>query len=206
MKTVQPITRRHLLQQMTTIVLGTCAIPAISAAQEYKKRKIEIPNASTIYIAPNEGKRGQIGNMDIVFKLNKQQTNGYAGIWESVIQPGELGAPPHYHSTYDEICQVKEGSVFIMTGDVVTEVKAGGWHLRPKGTVHTFWNSGNIPAKTIDICIPGGHEDYMQELAILFENNRRPKQEDFKHLSEKHDIHYRFDILESIVKKYKVNL
>ncbi len=117
-----------------------------------------------------------------------------------------VGGTTTYHKTFDEICRVLEGSVFILTGDEVTEVKAGGWHLRPKGVVHTFWNSGATPAKTIDLCVPGGHEVYMQELASLFENSNHPKPEDFKRLEQKHDIHYRFDLLQEVMQKYKVKL
>ncbi|MBS1511931.1 MAG: cupin domain-containing protein [Bacteroidetes bacterium] len=204
MNTSLHLNRRRLLQQMTAITLGSIIAPSTTFARQYND--LVTDNTDPIYIPPGEGKKGTVGEMEIVFKLNKQQTNTHLGVWESVIQPGELGAPPHFHSTYDEICRVKEGSIFIMTGDTVTEVKAGGWHLRPKGVVHTFWNSGATSATTIDMCIPGGHEDYMQELAALFENNNRPKPEDMKKLSEKHDIHYRYDLLESIMKKYNVKL
>ena len=144
--------------------------------------------------------------MEVVFKFDKSQTSGHLGASETIIQPGELGAPPHLHQNIDEICRVLEGSVFIMTGDAVTEVKAGGWHLRPKGVVHTFWNSGSVPAKTIDIYVPGGHEEYLKDLASLFDNGNRPKPDDFKRLEKQHDIKYRFDLLPGIMEKYKVHL
>ncbi|GAB2809690.1 cupin domain-containing protein [Ferruginibacter profundus] len=197
------INRRRLIQRMTALTLGAGFLPKLNFATGFNE---SIDSAKAIYIAPGEGKKGKVGDMDITFKLNKQQTSGHMGLWESIIQPGELGAPPHLHKTFDEICHVKEGSVFIMTGDDITEVKAGGWHLRPKGVVHTFWNSSNAPAKTIDICLPGGHEDYMIDLAALFENGNRPKPGDFKILSEQYDIQYRFDLLADIMKQYKVKL
>lgn len=194
------INRRQLMQRLAALTLGTAVAPALSFAANH------FEDPKSIHILSGEGKSGRVGDMEITFKLNKQQTGGHIGIWESIIQPGELGAPPHLHTTYDEICRVIEGSIFIMTGEEVTEVKAGDWHLRPKGMVHTFWNSSDKPAKTIDISIPGGHEDYMLELAALFENNNRPKPEDFKMLAEKHDIQYRFDLLAGIMEKYRVKL
>ncbi len=189
------------MQQLASITLGASLLPSFSFAEQ-----VVPEDPTSIYIPPGSGKTGMVGDMQITFKLNKHQTSNHLASWETSIQPGELGAPPHYHISFDEICRVLEGSVFIMTGDDVTEVKAGGWHLRPKGIVHTFWNSGSVPAKTIDLCIPGGHEDYMQELASLFENNKRPKPEDFKLLEQKHDIHYRFDLLKDVMQKYKVKL
>lgn len=206
MKTHTGISRRHLIQQMAAVTLGTVATPLMGVSRSIEKNTPGKPANALIYIAPGKGKKGRVGEMNIVFKLDSLQTSGHIGVWESEIQPGELGAPPHYHITFDEICHVKEGSLFVMTDEIVTEVKAGGWHLRPKGRVHTFWNSGSTPARTIDISLPGGHEYYMQDLAALFENNNRPKPADFTKLSEKYDIHYRFDMLEAIMKKYKVKL
>jgi len=182
--------------------LGPCILPLAGYGLSHDSAQ----DPATIYIPPGDGKKGRVGNMEITFKFNSTETSNLLGLWETTIQPGELGAPPHYHGKTDEICRVSEGTVVFMTGDNITEVNAGGWHLRPKGMVHTFWNSGATKAKTIDICIPGGHEYYMQELALLFENNNRPKPADFKHLEEKYDIHYRFDLLPEVMKKYKVKL
>lgn len=197
------LNRRHLLQRLTAITLGSALFPANANA---RNSLLPTEDPKPIFIAPGAGKRGKVGDMNITFKLEAQQTGGHLAAWETVIQPGELGAPPHYHENYDELCRVLEGSVFIMTGDEVQEVKAGGWHLRPRGVVHTFWNSGKRSARTIDFSVPGGHENYMQELAALFENNNHPTPEDFGKLAAKHDIHYRFDLLEGVMKKYKVRL
>lgn len=194
------VNRRQLIQRLAAISLGTCILPLASYGLSPD------PAPAAIYIPPGGGNKGKVGDMQITFKLTSAETSGLLGLWETTIQPGELGAPPHYHAKTDEICRVLEGTVFFMTGNNITEVKAGGWHLRPKGLVHTFWNSGTTPAKTIDICIPGGHEYYMQELALLFEDNKRPKPGDLTHLEEKYDIHYRFDLLQEVMNKYKVKL
>ena len=58
----------------------------------------------------------------------------------------------------------------------------------------------------VDIYIPGGHEDYMADLAKLFENNGRPQKEDFTLLEQKHDIVYFWNKLPDIMSKYKVHL
>ncbi len=196
------INRRQLLQRVTALSIGAGILPFAG----YGLSDDIFQKPATIYIPPGEGKKGIVGDMQLTFKLSSGDTSRLLGAWETVIQPGELGAPPHYHAKTDEICRVLEGTVTIMTGDTVKEVEAGGWHLRPRGLVHTFWNAGTTPAKTIDLCIPGGHEYYMQELALLFENNNRPKPCELKRLEEKHDIHYRFDLLPGVIEKYKVRL
>ncbi len=93
-----------------------------------------------------------------------------------------------------------------MVEDEVFKVKKGGWHLRPRGKVHTFWNFGKKKAKIIELCLPGGHESYMQELAQLFKNGARPKAEDMQHLADQYDIVFRFDKLEDVTNKYGVSL
>lgn len=196
------LSRRRLLQQMATISMGAGLLPIAGHASN----QLQNAGPGTVYIGPGEGEKGRVGEMEITFKLSSKETSGLLGLWETVIQPGELGAPPHFHSHTDELCRVMEGSVVVMTGDKITEVKAGGWHLRPRGLVHTFWNIGPAPARTIDISLPGEHAYYMAELASLFENNKRPQPADFKRLEQKYDIHYRFDLLKAIMDKYRVKL
>lgn len=160
----------------------------------------------TAFIPPGAGFKGKISKSDITFKLNKTQTSGHFGSVEITIPPGQLGAPPHHHKNFDEICIVLEGTVQILVEDEVFEVKKGGWHLRPRGKVHTFWNSGRKNAKVIELCSPGGHESYMQELARLFENGAKPNPEDLGKLAAKYDIVFRFDKLDGVIKKYGVSL
>lgn len=198
---LRKLTRRQLLQQSAILLAGT-ALPATLLAQQ----EAAGTPPETIFIPPGGGKKGRIGRSDVSFKLNAAHTSGQFGSVELSIPPGQLGAPPHLHKNFDEICIVLEGAVHIMVEDEVTEVKKGGWHLRPRGKVHTFWNSGKKKAKVIELCSPGGHEAYMMELAALFENNGRPAPGALNKLAEKHDIVFRFDLLEGILKKYRVAL
>lgn len=196
------ITRRSLIQRFTALFVGSAISPALLGQQV--RQTGEEPKV--VFIPPGGGMKGKISASDITFKLDQSQTSGLLGSSEMIIPPGQLGAPPHYHKNFDEICIVLEGAVHIMVEDEIYEVKAGGWHLRPRGMVHTFWNSGPGNAKIIELCTPGGHEAYMQDLAKLFENGARPQPADLGKLAERYDIVFRFDKLDGIVKKYKVNL
>jgi mannose-6-phosphate isomerase-like protein (cupin superfamily) len=109
-----------------------------------------------VYIPPNGGEKGKIGVTDIIFKLQKEQTAGNLGSSEMILPPGYLGAPPHLHKGFDEICIVLQGTLHIMVGEEVFEVPSGGWHLRPRNIVHTFWNSGKEPARFIELYSPAG--------------------------------------------------
>ncbi|RZL10180.1 MAG: cupin domain-containing protein, partial [Pedobacter sp.] len=143
---------------------------------------------------------------DITFKFSKDQTGGNFGALEMTIPPGILGAPPHLHKGLDEVCRVLEGTIHIMVGEDVVAVEAGGWHLRPKGVVHTFWNSGSTPAKIIELCLPGGHEAYMNELSDLFINNARPQPGALNELAKKYDINFDWAKLPVVMETYKVRL
>lgn len=61
--------------------------------------------------------KGKIGNGDIIFKLDKTQTDGHLGITESTLPVGILGAPPHFHKGFSEICRVTQGSLTILVGE-----------------------------------------------------------------------------------------
>ena len=190
---------------MSFTALGSLAIPKETSSMTSFNDSFD-EGIDTIHIKKGEGKIAKIGGIDLISKFSKHQTSGHLGCDEATLKPGYLGAPPHLHKTFDEICFVLEGSVSIMVEEKIFEVSAGDWHLRPRNKMHTFWNATESPARFVDIYIPGGHEDYMADLGKLFENNGRPKKEDFTLLEQKHDIVYFWDKLPEIMSKYKVHL
>lgn len=203
------LTRRRLMQLLTVTMIGN-SFSKLGATNPQSPNKSLSPqifeDPQPVYIPPGGGQKGKIADNEIVFKLDKSQTSGLLGSTEGILLPGYLGAPPHLHKGFDEICIVQEGAVHIMVGEEVVEVPAGGWHLRPRGMVHTFWNSGKTPARYIELFSPGGHEEYMKELAQLFENGKRPKPDDLSKLASRHDITFHFDKLKGLMDKYKVHL
>jgi len=199
--------RRELMKMVSLTMLGSAVIPEIARASKTKLKSDYFDDPpKTIHIKRGMGKAGVVGGMDLVFKLNKRDTRGHMACDEVTMKPGFLGAPPHMHKEIDEVCYVLEGTVNIMVGDEVFEVNAADWHLRPRGIVHTFWNSSKQTAKFIDIYLPGGHEEYMMDLAKLFENNAKPKPDDLAALASKYDIIFSWDRLQAIIDKYKVHL
>jgi mannose-6-phosphate isomerase-like protein (cupin superfamily) len=106
--------------------------------------------------------------MPVGVKLRHEQTNGQISFVEVSLAPRQMGPPPHVHHALDEIMRVTEGIVSVLEGDKVVEVAAGGWHFRPRGLVHTFWNGHDMPAKFIDM-YPSTQDfaHYLEELAQL---------------------------------------
>lgn len=196
------------MQLLAATMLGSSLFPLTSLASETKHPifKEDHEGPKPVYIPPGKGTKGKIAVHDIIFKLNKEQTSGGLGSAETTLFPGYMGAVPHMHQGFDEVCRVLEGTLTIMVDEEVFEVQAGGWHLRPRGIVHSFWNSGKRPAKFIELYIPGGHEAYMMQLTELFANGRKPMPGEVDALAKKHDIEFFWDQLPPLLKKYKVRL
>ncbi|MEE1945975.1 cupin domain-containing protein [Pedobacter sp. KR3-3] len=194
------------MQLLTTTMVGSAFYPKLNAGTSYLFDDDKQGKPKPVFIAPGAGDKGRFGGANITFKLDKSQTSGNLGSSEIILQAGHLGAPPHHHKGFDEICIVQEGVLNILVGEEVFEVKAGGWHLRPRGITHTFWNSGTTPAKFIELYSPAGHEAYMKALAKLFEDGKKPQPDDLAKLADKYDIVFEFEKLKGIMDKYKVHL
>ena len=124
------------------------------------------------YTAPNTNALNaptlNVLGMPTSVKLTHEQTYGQFSCVEVSLAPRQMGPPPHVHYALDEIMHVLEGTVSVLEGDEVREVPAGGWHFRPRGVVHTFWNGHDAPAKFIDL-YPSQQDfaHYLEELAQL---------------------------------------
>jgi mannose-6-phosphate isomerase-like protein (cupin superfamily) len=99
-------------------------------------------------------------------KVRSEYTNGQLCCQELYLNPKQAGPPPHLHKELDEVMRVVEGKVHVLVGDTVTELKAGDWHVRPHGLVHTFWNASDEPAFIIDLFLN-------QDFVSFFEDFQR---------------------------------
>ncbi len=119
------------------------------------------------YIPPSpeplkEGPSGGDGRL----KVRSNQTNLQFSCAENLLGPKVMGPSPHLHKELDEIIFVQEGTVSVLVGKEVYEVEAGGWHLRPHGIVHTFWNATDKPVRFIDMYF---NQDFDNFLEAMFE-------------------------------------
>lgn len=80
--------------------------------------------------------------------------------------PKLMGPAPHLHKELDELMFVQEGTISILVGEKVYQVEAGGWHLRPHGIVHTFWNATDKPARFIDMFFNQDFENFLEEMFV----------------------------------------
>src|SRR5215475_1881525 len=107
-----------------------------------------------IVVNPDDGRSVWLGGMGVVFKLSGVDTGGAFAVVEHPIEPGRL-VLPHVHQHEDEYSYVLEGTIGARVGD--REVAAAGpcsYLVKPRGLMHTFWNTGRPRPAPGDNC-PG---------------------------------------------------
>lgn len=130
------------------------------------------PQFAVAYTPPGQNAHNaptlNVLGMSTGIKLTHAQTYGQFSCMEQHLAPRQMGPPPHVHYELDEIMYVLEGTITLLEGDQTREVAAGGWHFRPRGVVHTFWNAHDAPAKFIDM-YPSSQNfvHFLEELAEL---------------------------------------
>ena len=203
----QPSLERRQLMQMLLTTIGASAVIAPSTWASARAGG-QSGESSAVFIPPGSGRQGTFGGTaaDITFKLDKSQTSGHLGCAEVTLRAGRMGAVPHFHHSFDEICRVLEGTVTVLVGEDVTDVPAGGWHLRPKGMVHAYWNAGTVTSRAIEMYVPGGHEAYMKALVELFAKSATPERADVDSPGKRFDTTFVWDRLPPILEKYGVTL
>ena len=91
-------------------------------------------------------------------------TNGALSMFEEHNEPG-AGPPLHVHHDADEIFTIVSGAYKFICGGTVIEGRAGDVVLVPRGTPHTFLNSGAGPGHFIVTMRPGGFEGFFKAVA-----------------------------------------
>src|SRR5581483_6614622 len=139
------LNRRFLMKWLAAAAVsgGLGGVQAFAQSQQNAKALPSSqakPPRQSVYIAPGARRHGKFAQ--IAFKMTSEDTDGLLGSTELILEPGIIGAVPHLHRGFDEICRVLEGTVHIMVDNQVTAVPAGGWHLRQRGLIHAFWNVG----------------------------------------------------------------
>lgn len=100
----------------------------------------------------------------VMFKALASQTNGAYSLFETTTPPG-AGTPPHYQRDEDEAFFVLEGEYTFLHGEEQKVVTAGSFVFVPRGTMHMFTNTGDLPARMLIITTPGGiHEKFFESV------------------------------------------
>jgi mannose-6-phosphate isomerase-like protein (cupin superfamily) len=141
-----------------------------------------------IILAPGQGNHLQIGNSEVIFKAVGSDTHGHLGLFENIIQPGGTAPVLHIHRQMEELFYVVEGEVEIQVGTQKVQGQPGAFVLVPRGTPHTFANTGKTPAKLLIMFCPAGErEKYFAGLAELIKDGQTPDREALLKLMQEFD-------------------
>ena len=81
--------------------------------------------------------------------------------------PARGGVPPHSHEKEDETFYVLDGRYeFLLNGDRRILTRGEAFHAR-RGSVHGFRNIGSSSGKLLIITVPGGFDNYLEEISPL---------------------------------------
>jgi mannose-6-phosphate isomerase-like protein (cupin superfamily) len=113
-------------------------------------------------------------NMDIRVLVRSEQTGGVYSCVECAVAPKIMGPPPHYHKALDEMMFVLEGTASVVVEGKEVQVEAGGWHFRPRGLEHTFWNASEKPLRFIDMYFNQDFELFLEQVFHVYTPEKYP--------------------------------
>jgi len=106
--------------------------------------------------------------LGVTHKLTPQQTDSASYLFEFEFDP-ESGNRLHVHSYEDEVVYVLEGAIEIRLDDQKLQAVTGGVAHLPKHIPHALYNPLKVPSRYLGIAIPGGFENFFDELAVAQE-------------------------------------
>jgi quercetin dioxygenase-like cupin family protein len=96
------------------------------------------------------------------FLITGAETGGAYFVMEAIVPPGG-GPPPHVHRDEDETFYVAEGECDFLLGDRTITAGPGDFVNVPRGSVHRFQNTGDVPARLILTFTPANIEHFFME-------------------------------------------
>lgn len=136
---------------------------------------------------PGEGETHALGASRVTIKATSDDTAGAFFLSEVTVEPGFPGPPPHTHEHLTDMFYVLEGTLTVRAGDETVEAPAGTFACFPPGTVHTFANRTDRPARFLNLSTPGGWERYMRDLAAASQDGPLTSQ-DMGAIAARHDL------------------
>jgi quercetin dioxygenase-like cupin family protein len=115
-------------------------------------------------VLPDQASTLQLYDVAFRWGIGADQTDGAVSMLEVTIPPKTL-IKPHLHTREDEYSLVLAGPIGVRTADnVIEEVPAGSWLIKPRSVPHAMWNVGDDPARVLEVVVPGGLERYFAEI------------------------------------------
>jgi mannose-6-phosphate isomerase-like protein (cupin superfamily) len=124
---------------------------------------------NTIVLKPGEGRAITLGSIQMVVQEDGTQTRGTLGVAEFVVPPHASTPPPHLHHAHEEGFYILEGELEFLAGTQTMRASQGTWVMVPIGTVHTFSNPTDKPARFLNTFTPPLYISYFEEMSQLIQ-------------------------------------
>jgi quercetin dioxygenase-like cupin family protein len=103
-----------------------------------------------------------VGDLYTILASGEDAGGAYALV-HAEVPPGG-GPPPHVHRREDEAFYILEGELTVQADGRDITATAGAWITLPRGSLHTFRNSGTATARMLIVVTPSGLERYFAEV------------------------------------------
>jgi mannose-6-phosphate isomerase-like protein (cupin superfamily) len=116
--------------------------------------------------SPTLGQEVMAGKLPTTFEVLASQVAGAYSLVRQTIPSGVLMLP-HTHEQEDQVAVVLSGRLGVLVGDREWEIGPGEIAVRPRGLVHSVWNTTAEDTQILEITSPGNFEHYFVALGEL---------------------------------------
>jgi mannose-6-phosphate isomerase-like protein (cupin superfamily) len=128
-------------------------------------------------VKSGEGRVVPLGSIHMIVQEDGTNTRGTMGIAEFIIPAhatAPITPPPHIHHAHEEGFYILEGDLEFLAGTQTVQASTGALVMVPIGTVHTFSNPFDRPARFLNTFTPPRYIQYFEELSGLFQRDGVP--------------------------------
>ena len=132
-----------------------------------------------------DGRPIHVLGADLTIKISSRDTGGGFTVFEGRTRPQE-GPPLHRHRGQDEWWYIVEGEYLFEVDGQEIHACAGATVFAPRGSRHTFQNIGAVTGRTVTTVVPGGVDDFFEELEMAAPRGTVPDRARLIPIFEKH--------------------
>ena len=142
-----------------------------------------------ILVKPGEGKKIIVGDSQLFLKLFSEATANKLSITEYNLSPKFPGPPAHKHKVFEHAWYVLSGSLTIQLENEISVLSQGSFIFIPRMTVHAFSNPYDVFVQLLVIDMPGGFENYYEDLQTAFGDGGAVDQDIMRGIQLKYDTY-----------------
>ena len=122
-----------------------------------------------LVLKPGEGRAISLGPIQMVVQEDGTQTRGTLAVAEFAVPPHAPTPPPHIHHAHEEGFYILEGELEFLAETQIVRAGQGTWVMVPMGTVHTFSNPTDKPARFLNTFTPPLYLGYFEAMSKLIQ-------------------------------------